>query len=102
MRGEKVKELFDAALKLDSGQRPEFLERASGGNLELRREVESLIQSHEEADGFLSDPALEVAAGMVAKDTVQLETGQVIGSYQILDSIGSGGMGEVYQAGMQS
>ena len=98
MSREKVKELFDVALKLDSGQRAEFLERASRGNLELRREVESLIQSHEEADGFLSDPALEVAAGMVAKDTVQLETGQVIGSYEILDSIGSGGMGEVYQA----
>ncbi len=98
MSREKVKELFDAALKLDSGQRAEFLERATVGNLELRREVESLIQSHEEADGFLSDPALEVAAGMVAQDTGQLQTGQVIGSFDVIDSLGAGGMGEVYRA----
>ena len=98
MSREKLKALFDAALKVDVRERGEFLEQACAGDEELRREVESLIQSYEEGEGFLSGQALEDAAQALAQENVQLGAGRVIGSYEILDRIGVGGMGEVYRA----
>ena len=98
MSREKLKALFDAALKVDVRERGEFLEQACAGDEELRREVESLIQSYEEGEGFLSGQALEDAAQALAQENVQLGAGRVIGSYEIFDRIGVGGMGEVYRA----
>ena len=52
----RVDGILEAALELPAGERAEFLERACGGDAELRREVESLL-AHDRADGFLADPA---------------------------------------------
>jgi hypothetical protein len=61
-RHRRIGELFDAALKLGYSRRAEFLQHACAGDDELRREVESLLDSHERVDDLLSTPAFEVAA----------------------------------------
>ncbi len=96
-RWAKIEKLYHEALELEPDQRAAFLDKACTENTELRAEVEKLISSHE-AGTLIQEPALEVAARMAAKDSVQLKAGQVITSYEILDRIGVGGMGEVYRA----
>jgi hypothetical protein len=54
---DKAKELFEAALELDSSQRASFLaENCREGS--LRQQVEKLLINYEEAGSFLDDPVL--------------------------------------------
>ena len=97
-RWQQVKELFQAALELDASQRAAFLDQACAGEPSLRKQVEALIASHEGAPSFLEEPAVEVAAQMMAEDQAESVVGQRIGSYKILSEISHGGMGVVYLA----
>jgi hypothetical protein len=51
-------EIFKAAIKLPPEKRAEFLAQACGDDLELRREVELLLQAHEKSESFLEPAAL--------------------------------------------
>ena len=96
-RWAKIEKLYHEALELEPDQRAAFLDKVSAGDVQLRQEVGKLLSSHE-AGTLIQEPALEVAAKMAAEDSVQLKSGQVITSYEILNRIGVGGMGEVYRA----
>ncbi len=96
-RWQQVKEIFHSALQHEPAQRSVFLSNACGGDEELRREVETLISSHEKDGSFIDSPAYEAAAELIA-DENKLKTGQTLGSYQVLSFISRGGMGEVYLA----
>jgi serine/threonine protein kinase len=95
---QKVREIFDAALRQDHDERKAFLESVCDGDNDLRREVESLISSFNGADEFLEQPAIGQFASIVINDGPSLVTGQTVGHYTILKQIGKGGMGEVYSA----
>jgi serine/threonine protein kinase/tetratricopeptide (TPR) repeat protein len=97
-RWQHIKELFHSALERESGARPAFLAAACDGDSSLRAEVESLIAAHERPGSFLDAPAYEVAASMLADDQPELEAGRRIGHYQIIATLGAGGMGKVYLA----
>ena len=97
-RWQQVKNLFHSALERESNHRALFLDEACAGDVLLRREVESLITSHEQTGSFIDSPAYEVAAEMLADEQTKSLLGQSIGHYQILASLGEGGMGEVYLA----
>jgi eukaryotic-like serine/threonine-protein kinase len=91
----RVKEVFEAALERDSSQRAAFLDEACDGDVALRREVESLIESYEKEENFMSLPAMAAAAKSLLDEQAEL-VGQMVGRYKILAPIGAGGMGEVY------
>ena len=97
-RWQRVKEIFQAALERAPGERSAFVTRACGGDESLRREVESLISSHEKDGSFIDSPAYQVAAELLADEHAELKPGQTIGSYEIVSFISRGGMGEVYLA----
>ena len=75
-RYRQIGELYHAALEVDADERAAFLDRACAGDEEMRREVESLIASHEEAADFIAEPALAVAAGLFADSQADALTGQ--------------------------
>src|SRR5437016_839745 len=96
-RWQTVKEIFQAALEHAPEDRSAFLASACGQDGSLRKEVQSLIASHEKDGSFIDSPAHE-AAGQIVGDKVQLESGRTISHYQVLEQLGAGGMGEVYLA----
>lgn len=93
---QRVKQLLDEAITIEAGERSSFLDRACVGDTELRREVDSLLSSHEHAGtAFLKDPAVDLKTAVTSLSTRE---GRRIGVYQIVEEIGHGGMGEVYRA----
>ena len=96
-RWQRVKQLLDQAITIESGERSSFLDHACDGDAELRNEVDSLLASHEQAGtGFLKTPAVDLKASASLRS--RSLAGRLIGVYQIVEEIGSGGMGEVYRA----
>ena len=97
-RWQQVKQIFNSALSYRPEERESFLSQACSGDTNLRREVESLIASHEQSGNFIDEPAFVAAASLLADDKVDLRAGETIGSYEIRSFISRGGMGEVYLA----
>ncbi len=97
-RWQQIDQMFHSALERDTSDRAAFLAQACGGDEALRREVESLIGSHELSDSFIEAPAADIAAELLAGSGAQLTAGHSLGPYQIVSLLGEGGMGEVYLA----
>jgi len=92
---QQIEALFYAALELEPPARPAFLDQACGSNLELRREVESLLDCSDQTLGFARQAVLEVARQQTGDS---LPAGMRVGAYQLLGVLGEGGMGKVYLA----
>jgi serine/threonine protein kinase/tetratricopeptide (TPR) repeat protein len=92
---ERIQSLFLEALDLRPEQRVSFLDTACAGDSEMRQEVESLL-AHD-SDGEQIAEAIEGATHSLF-DSAAIEPGTKLGDYEVLQLIGSGGMGEVYRA----
>jgi eukaryotic-like serine/threonine-protein kinase len=97
-RYKKIDEIFDLALELEAGERAVYLQQVCGTDSDLRREVESLFEAHNEIGNFIQTPAFEEAAKSLAGQQPLTLIGHFIKHYKILSLAGAGGMGEVYIA----
>jgi serine/threonine protein kinase/Flp pilus assembly protein TadD len=95
---QKVKQLVQAALEREAGERAAFLDQACAGDASLRAEIESLLGYQERAEDFIETPAVHAAASSLPDDSDDAMAGRRIGPYKVLHKLGHGGMGAVYLA----
>ncbi|MEO5821406.1 MAG: serine/threonine-protein kinase, partial [Vicinamibacteraceae bacterium] len=102
----RVKEVFHRAVDVAPADRPAFLDEACGGDAPLRLEVQSLLAAHEDTgnlletsvfsgNGGLLGPGADGASPAPIEDELE---GHRVGTYRVVQRIGSGGMGTVYRA----
>ena len=98
-RWRRVKALFLEALEYPASERSAFLARACSGELDLAKEVESLLESDESAASLCETPAaVLLGPALSAESPTRLPPGTRLGSYEIVAFVAAGGMGAVYRA----
>ena len=105
-RWQRINELFHAALEHLPQEREAFLDASCAADTELRREVDSLLESHAAAADFIDRPAFEAGAELLRgpdnpEDPAAASAsliGRRLGPYEVQESLGYGGMGVVYLA----
>jgi non-specific serine/threonine protein kinase/serine/threonine-protein kinase len=94
---QRVRPILESALELNPASRPAFLDGACADSL-LRREVESLLNSQEQAGTDALNPGSVLSFDPEEEARFRLVPGKRIGAYEILGEIALGGMGAVYRA----
>jgi eukaryotic-like serine/threonine-protein kinase len=80
----RLEGLFAAALQLPAEERRDFVARECAGQVELREELQRLLEAEAEVGDFLAPPTLNFV-------------GQRFGAYEALGELGRGGMSVVYK-----
>jgi serine/threonine protein kinase len=98
-------DIFSVALEMERpNEQSDYLDRACGDDVGLRRRIEALLRSYAGAGSFMALPACGPCAigddEEAGADAAQLpeQPGMVIGPYKLLQQIGEGGMGTVFMA----
>jgi eukaryotic-like serine/threonine-protein kinase len=94
---QKVREVFDAALRQELADRQNYLNEACGDDKALLTEVESLFSSLAKSDEFLETPAVAHVADIIESPKKPFAPGTRFGPFEIVGFVGAGGMGAVYR-----
>ncbi len=96
-RWRRIESLFDAAIELPANEREGWLARECAGEPDVRQEVRRLLAAAEmENDGI--EAAIRHVAGEIHDGSTAPAAGGRIGPYEIIGTLGRGGMGTVFLA----
>jgi serine/threonine-protein kinase len=97
-RWKRVESVFHNALERPAGEREAFVRDACAGDGELFDEVMALLRADGAPHSLLEGRAADAVDATAAAGPPTLAEGTRIGPYQIVRTIGTGGMGVVYLA----
>jgi non-specific serine/threonine protein kinase/serine/threonine-protein kinase len=93
---ERVKEVFDGALRQDPGARDAYVLGASAGDGGVVAEVRSLLAAFAETWNLVDKPV--IAPGWLSAAENDPMANRTIGPYRLIRRVGRGGMADVYLA----
>jgi Protein kinase domain len=95
---QRLKPLFHGALDRDPAERAAYIDVACAGDPELKLQLRALLQAEEQGTQSFDQPFGNLP-NLLNDTTVRFHPDQVIlDRFRIVRSIGTGGMGEVYEA----
>jgi eukaryotic-like serine/threonine-protein kinase len=94
---QKLKRIFNEALKMDKSDRKGYVEKVCGKDRHLRKDVLSLLNAHE-IPGKLDYRPDQLLNSVFSEKMPENKKGKQIGPYKITDELGHGGMGSVFLA----
>jgi serine/threonine-protein kinase len=97
-RWQKINEVFQSVVELESGEQQAFLEKACAEDDSLRQQVETLLAANAEAGTFIAGNAAKDVAHLLQNRNETTLSGQNLRHYEIVSILGTGGMGKVYLA----
>jgi serine/threonine-protein kinase len=94
--GDRLEELYAAAIELEGAEREHFLSTACGDDDALHRELHELLQAADEAAVFFDGLSAAIVEGAGAEIETAARPQTAIGPYRAVRLLGHGGMGAVY------
>src|SRR5215470_12532200 len=85
---QQVKSIFHGAIDVPVEERTAYLAERCAGDAALQGEVESLLASHQDSEGFLESTAVAEAAQILERDLGRQWIGRLIGPYELVAELG--------------
>ncbi len=95
---QQLKPLYHAALEVPKAERASFLARECGDDNILMQELAALLRVSDEQAETLDPPLINFAGLFPAQPRTLAQDELILGRFKIVRHIGSGGMGDVYEA----
>src|SRR5579859_2681718 len=94
----RLKRLFDAAIDLPKQQQARFVAELSGEDIEVRQELVRMLEASDDGTGPLKVPIFDIHQFATIAERPLAEDTLLINRFRIVRLLGSGGMGDVYEA----